>query len=121
MTTPLWETDHPYYCTEGNYYQNGLHETFDTWADYIAEWGDYDIDMNLIFRWDWFTPDPEFSEPGDPDQLVIHRVLQRKAILRSEAIYITKEDEPAVREYLKPYADRMKEIWHPLAATVEEQ
>lgn len=123
MTTKLWETDHPYYCSEGNYYNNGLHDTHETWADYIAEWAHYDIDMNMIFRWDWYTPDPadyECELEEDPGfqlpqpTITIHRVLQRKAILRSDSITITEADEPAIRAYLEPYAQRMKEIWEPL-------
>ena len=30
----LWEIDHPYYCQEGNFYKNGMHEPFDSWDSF---------------------------------------------------------------------------------------
>jgi hypothetical protein len=53
----LWEVDHPYYCTEGNYYSNGCHSTYDSWADFVEEANGWDLDMNLLFRWDWRKPE----------------------------------------------------------------
>ncbi|WP_406143255.1 hypothetical protein [Streptomyces anulatus] len=132
MTTPatvvpLWETDHPYYCTEGNYYRNGNHLTYDSWADFHAEWGELDPDMNLVFRWDWNTPDPtDYCPPdcaghkdGDCDEapgptLQVFWVLQRKAILRSTECAITEADEPAVRAWLTERAAHMRLLWEPL-------
>jgi hypothetical protein len=54
----LWEVGHPYYCNEGNFYERGMHEVYDSWANFIADWGDTDPDMNLVFRWDWKRADP---------------------------------------------------------------
>lgn len=126
MTTPetvvpLWETDHPYYCTEGNYYRNGNHFTYDSWADFHAEWGELDPDMNLVFRWDWQRADPadyayelEHGEELPPDTLQVFWVLQRKAILRSTECAITEADEPAVRAWLTERAAHMRLLWKPL-------
>lgn len=116
MTTPLWETDHPYYCETGNFYQNGLHESYETWEGYMEQWKRYDVDMNMIFRWDWYTPTEEDIAIGlDRNQTItIHRVLQRKAILRSETVKVTPEDEPAIRAYLQPFAENMRRMWTPL-------
>ena len=130
MSTPLWESDHPYYCHAGNYYVSGMnyhevHNTFESWADFIEEWGNTDPDMNLVFRWDWSVPDPDDYEPGEdlpPEELNIYWVLQRKAILRSTYIEIRREDEPAVREWLAERAKTIAAIWAPfdLAANAAE-
>lgn len=125
MSTPhLWEIDHPYYCTEGNYYASpleGLHEAFESWADFIEAWGDTDPDLNLVFRWDWKRADPDDYEPDDDgvtripeDTLFVYWVLQRKAILRSTECAVTEADEPAVREWLTERAKTITAIWEPL-------
>jgi hypothetical protein len=31
----LWEMDHPYYCSEGNYFNNECHAEFATWSDFL--------------------------------------------------------------------------------------
>ena len=49
----LWEVDHPFYCNEGNYYADGCGSECASWADFIASMGDADLDMNLLFRFDW--------------------------------------------------------------------
>lgn len=115
----LWEIDHPYYCQEGNYFKNGQHLTYDSWAAFQEEWGSLDDDLNLVFRWDWKRDDPaDFDEEDDeqpgPDRLYVYWVLQRKAILRSTECTVTEADEPAVREWLARKAARLRLIWAPL-------
>ena len=118
----LWEIDHPYYCTEGNYYarpDQGLHTRYDSWAEFIADWGNTDPDMNLVFRWDWNRSDPQDYEPyGEEvpaDTLQVFWVLQRKAILRSTECIVTEADEPAVRAWLADRAKTVAAIWEPIA------
>jgi hypothetical protein len=124
MSTPhLWEIDHPYYCTEGNYYVSGLrrdevHSSYGSWAEFHEEWGGNDHDMNLVFRWDWKRADPDDYEDGEelpPDTLAVYWVLQRKAILRSTECVVTEADEPAVRAWLADRAKTVAAIWQPLA------
>ena len=47
-TKHLWEYDHPYYCSEGNYYSNDCHHTFCSWEDFDAEWGDSDLALAAL-------------------------------------------------------------------------
>ncbi|MEU1761143.1 hypothetical protein [Micromonospora sp. NPDC005652] len=118
--TRLWETSHPYYCNEGNYYarpDEGLHEEYDSWAEFYEAWGYSDEDMNLVFRWDWQVPDPNDYEPGEQipsERLAVFWVLQRKAILRSTECVVTRDDEPAIREWLTKRAKTVAAIWAPL-------
>ena len=49
----LWEVEHDYYCNDGNYFSNDCGMEFNTWSDFLSEFGDSDFDMNLLFRWDW--------------------------------------------------------------------
>lgn len=118
LTTPhLWEIDHPYYCTEGNYYERGMHEVYDSWASFYEDWGTNDPDLNLVFRWDWQRSDPSDYEDGEnlpPDTLKVFWVLQRKAILRSTECTVTEADEPAVRAWLADRAGTIRAIWEPI-------
>lgn len=119
----LWEYDHPYYCSEGNYYVGGLnygdvHTDYESWQDFIEDWGGTDADMNLVFRWDWNQADPDDYADGEElpgDKLQVFWVLQRKAILRSTECTVTAEDEPAVREWLTGRAKTITAIWEPIA------
>lgn len=124
----LWEIDHPYYCNEGSYYASGsslhdVHQTHDSWADFLAEWEHADLDMNLIFRWDWDRANPEdyryeldenpaFEIPGDT--LKIFYFMQRKARNLSVYVSVTEADDPAVREWLTVRAEHMRTLWEPL-------
>jgi hypothetical protein len=127
-TPRLWEIHHPYYCNEGNYYASGssiydVHSEYDSWHDFIADWGDTDPDLNLVFRWDWNRADPDDYDDGEelpPDRLLVFWVLQRKAILRSTECIVTEADEPAVREWLAERAKTIAAIWEPIALVYRE-
>jgi hypothetical protein len=119
----LWDVDHPYYGTEGNWFaapasQDPCHYTFDSWADFKTD-GIYDADrdMNLVYRWDWVKADPEdlvtiIDLPGDVLQLFI--MGQRKAKAWSTFVGVSEADEPEVREWLAVCAKTMAAMWAPL-------
>lgn len=120
--THLWEVDHPYYCEAGNFYQRDMHNEFSSWDEFkTTTLFDGDRDMNLLVRWDWhrWTNDPDpFLRRDVPDELTLHFVLQRKAILCSVGITVTEADEPAVREWLEKCARTTAAIWEPIALGV---
>lgn len=120
MTAPhLWEYHHPYFCEDGNRYANDHHERYDSWHQFALTtlWHSGDRDMNLLFRWDWFSwrrhPEPDLRS-DEPDQLCLHFVQQRRADLFSCTIKVTDEDEANVRKFLADCAAKMRELWEPL-------
>lgn len=116
----LWEIDHPYHCREGNYYKNGHHHTYASWAEFHEEWGNVDKDLNLVFRWDWKRYDPKYleeDEEPEPDTLFVFWVLQGKAVLCSTECIVTEEDEPAVRAWLAKRGQHLAAIWEPFNLT----
>lgn len=123
----LRESDHPYYCTEGNYFVPGtrwgeVHAEYDSWTEFYEEWGSSDEDMNLVFRWDWKRPNPDDYDEGEelpPETLNVYWVLQRKAILRSTVCVVTAADEPAVRAWLAERAKTIAAIWAPINLSAE--
>lgn len=112
-TKHLWEYDHPYYCNEGNYYSNECHHTFCSWEDFYVGWGDSDMDMNLVFRWDW-TIDEETGEHS----LFVGFMGQRKGRYQSCRVTVVPEDEDTVRAWLTVRAKHMVAVWAPLLGEV---
>ncbi len=126
--TPLWEAKHAYYCNEGNYFASGgdrVSAKYQTWADFVAEEGDSDMDYNLLFRWDWSerndSDEPTFN--GDVyyrnGRLLLFWMGQRKGLYRWSEVSVCRADEPAVRAWLQPRFDYLMALWSPLAARQE--
>jgi len=119
----LWEVKHPYYMNEGNYFQNGEHHVHDTWASFVAEFGDSDLDYNWFVRWDWLEGEDygagEFT--GDVyyrnGRFKLQMIGQRKSYLCSFEAAVCRADEPAIIEFLKPRWNYMRAMWEPLAAS----
>lgn len=108
----LYEANHPYYCSEGNYYNNDCHTTWETWDDFIEVWGGVDKDYNLIWRWDWHEGEDYELKEGECI-LRVHMVLQRKASLISHDISVRRDEEFVIREFLESYWEIMKKMWSP--------
>jgi len=119
-TRRLWEFGHPYYCANGNFFNAGQHELYESWREFAETGGCVlgDRDQSLLVRWDWHSwrrhPDPDLR--GDsPDELHLFFILQRKALWRSVSITVTDEDEAAVRQFLEECGKTMAAIWEPVA------
>lgn len=108
-TPHLWEVEHDYYCTEGDYHQRGMFAEYRTWGDFIASEGDNDLDMNLLLRWDWNKP-----EAGVMGSLELYFCLQRKAAQRSVHIPVHPDEEPLVLAYLQERFEHLLKLWQPL-------
>lgn len=125
---PLWEIDHPYYCSESNYFSNDCNVRYGSWQAFHESEGGNDFDMNLVFRWDW-EPNDYVSDPtaeklreyadrfGDKDHAWTLKVFwmgQRKGIFRCTEVQVCKADEPAIRAWLTKRAEHMRKLWEPL-------
>ncbi len=123
----LWEVDHPYYCNEGNYFARGSECSchYQRWQDFVSEQGDGDMDMNLVFRFDWTPPwkDGDSKQPIEwqADEYYRDSVLklfyigQRKGLYRWVTVDVCRADEPSVREWLQVRWDHMRALWEPLS------
>lgn len=108
----LWDYEHDYYCNLNNYYSNDCLQEYTSWQSFTREYGNVDMDYNLLFRWDWekATPDNELNH----DQLQLYFMQQRKGRFVSCIVLIRDEDEPAVREYLTKYKAHLDKLWMPI-------
>ena len=124
MSKHLWEIDHPYYCSDSNYYAPGDDQPEDryrSWAEFIAEYHDADFDMDLVFRWDWHEGEDHDLQPFNGDvnyrngELVIRWMVQRKGLYRWTVVEVCRADEPAVIAFLKPRWEHMRLLWEGIA------
>ena len=117
----LWEIDHPYYMSEGNYFSNDCHTEYKTWAEFIDEFGDSDMDYNWFVRWDWLEGEDNGAGEFKGDVYYRNGILklqligQRKAYLGSHEVSVCRADEPRVREFLAKYWTYMQEMWEPFS------
>ena len=116
----LWEVEHPYYCNEGNYFNNNCGTHFKNLSEFLAEWGDADPDYNLLFRWDWdeTNEDGDFTFNGDRNYrngvLKCFWMGQSKGLYTFCTVEVCRSDEPAVTEFLKPRLAHLLCLWAPL-------
>ena len=122
MDKHLWEVKHSYYCNEGNYYSSDCGGYYKSFAEFLAEFGDSDMDYNLLFRWDWSEEDIQFN--GDPNyrngKLKVFWMGQHKGLYRFDIVEVCRADEPAVIEFLKPRFAYLMELWAPMTLPPED-
>lgn len=109
--------DHPYYCSESNYYSNDAGAAWETMTDFLAEFDSADVDMNLVFRWDIRQRDE-----GNPGRYYaeVFMMHQRKGIFSPHHVKHINEDEAVrFRAFLEKHWAVMRAMWAPLSANVE--
>ena len=121
----LWEADHSYYCSETNFFlsANRADETvssYRSWEEFLADSLDDDMDMNLLFRWDWLEGEENDLPPFNGDshfrngKLLLFTMCQRIGYHRCEKVDVCRADEPAVIEFLRPRLAHLMSLWSPL-------
>jgi len=107
--------DHPYYCHSTNYTNNDARMDFDTMSDFLEEFGDADVDMNLVFRFDVIEKTDEDDEPLGLFKAEVFIMQQRKGNFVPCVIKSIMGDEvgPFVL-YLEKHHQRLMEMWAPL-------
>jgi len=111
----LWEIEHPYYCNEGNCFapsHNQPTTSYESWADFVEDEGASDLDMNLVFRWDWRKADPnEEAWCNKTDVLLLFFMGQRKGLYRWVEITVQDSDEQAIRDWLSIRWEHLRRLW----------
>lgn len=119
----LKETNHSYYCSEGNYFKRDASPaTFETWRDFAEEWNisKHDDDYNHIFRFDILKKENE-----DKFELYLFFIKQRKGIFMAVIInQITESDMPKIEQFLRERWEYLKAQWEEFSspkATLNDQ
>ena len=120
----LWEIDHPYYCNEGNYYaRESVGSEYKRWQDFLEENKDVDLDLNLIFRFDWVEEEDSYT--GDDNYrngiLKIFWMGQRKGLYRYSRVEVCRADELSIIQFLKPRWEHLRLLWEPISTSEVQQ
>ena len=109
--------DHPYYCSDSNYYSNEAGASWETMTDFLAEFEGADIDMNLVFRWDIRQRDEDNPGRYYAEVFMMH---QRKGIFSPHHIkHINEGEAVRFRAYLEKHWNVMRALWEPLTANTK--
>lgn len=109
---------HDYYCSEMNFYSNEPSGEFENFEEFLEEFADADVDMNLVFRWDV----REYNESGREDEelfkdgyyMEIFMMLQRKGIYKPIFIKeVSDKDASNIKKYLKKHHEKLMSLWKP--------
>lgn len=101
----LKETNHSYYCQEGNYYENSKsyeHMSWESFKSYMMIGEFHDHDYNHVFRFDIIKVNPKKHKTHGKYVLRLFYILQRKAKNLSHSIYnINENDMDEINLFLK--------------------
>ena len=112
MTLEQLAIDHPYYCSDNNYYSNDCFFEHDEWAEFFTEMGDIDKDYNLLFRWDI---KPKEDVTGYYMQLFFMQQRQGRFVIH-QISNIQENNIPQIMEYLTGYYELLQRIWEPISS-----
>lgn len=114
----LWEVKHPYYCSESNFYSREPYTRWGTWPEFRAAYEDADMDMNMVFRFDWHENEAHADVYYRNGNLQMFFMSQRKGIFACHEISVCRADEASVIEFLRPRWEYMKALWQPLSEPI---
>lgn len=108
--------NHPYLCSDSNYYSNEAGAEWETMTDFLAKFENADEDMNLVFRWDIRQRDEDNPGRYYAEVFMMH---QRKGIFSPHYIRHINEDEAIrFRAYLEKHWKVLRAMWEPLSSDV---
>lgn len=106
----LEESKHSYYCEcwEGS----GV-SCYNSWKDFVED-GEYDMDYNLLFR---FDIKPEYDEDGEETGdflLELHHALQRHGTSQWHVVIhnIQEEDLKEIEQFLRKAKEHLFSMWN---------
>lgn len=113
----LKPTEHSFFFCETNYYagyqDNFGRQNFETWKDFCEAWGDYDLDLNFLVRYDILNECDEYGDEIDDEfELWLLFIGQRKGKYIPVIIHnIEEADMEGINETLSRHWKYMKEMW----------
>lgn len=110
--------DHIYYASQLNYFSND-HGTYETMTDFINDFKDEDINMNLIYRWDVYAKrdgdEDDESKPIIGYRAQVTIIHQRRGIYNPCQIKNFEQSEvDAFICLIKRHKERLLLLWNPI-------
>lgn len=113
MTLKELSVDHPYYCSESNFYSNECTFQYENWDGFWQEMGDADPHMNLLFRWDIH----EHEDAPGTYRMDLFFMHQRKGrFICNQIASIQETDVPAIVNYLTDSYQHLQKLWEPVSS-----
>ena len=104
-------TDHDYYC---EVWESNRTSEYDSWENFKIEEGlNYDLDYNLLFRYDIVHGIDEDGEKNDEMVLQLHHALQRHGYEMWHAVIhnIKDEDFDEINQFLEKAWKHLSNQW----------
>jgi hypothetical protein len=102
--------DHDYYASDSNYYSKDAHLNYSSWKYFYYEFGDADVDLNLVYRWDVHKTDQGSY------WMEVFIIGQRKGkYIPVHIESVSEDDVPQIIEYLTKHWLKLNSIWLPLS------
>ena len=103
---------HDYYCSESSYYDLGFKTNYETFADFYAEMGTVDQDLNLVFRFD-IDAKENVEDEYSMEIFMVHQRKGRFVPFWIEKVYET--DFELIKEYLEIRYKKIESLWSPFS------
>lgn len=89
------------------YYGSGTHEEeYETFKNFFNEMNEYDVDLNLCYRFDILK-----NEDDENYRIDLFTILQRKGRCTAHYVKVFKEaDIPLLKKYLEPHQKVCKQL-----------
>lgn len=107
------KTDHSYHCSGSNFYSNKARESFTTVTEFLDEYEDADVDMNLCFRFDIHEREDDDIEDYGKLYVELFLIKQRKGIFSPIMCHSYNPDieSERLKQYLEKHYLMMKSLW----------
>lgn len=100
---------HPYQCATSSYAETDATFYYDNIGDFLAKFGNYDLDYSLVFRFD--------VHPNKKDgEYHANIFMMQQQIGRFQCAIIqklTEDDSEKLVNWLRPRFEYMKSLWTP--------
>jgi len=108
--------DHPYYASDSNFYSNEASTRWETMTEFLDEFECCDIDMNLIYRWDFHNrSDDEDGSKVGRYYAEIFIIKQRKGIYAPQHInHVNEKEAERFVKFAAKHWQRLQEMWKPI-------
>jgi hypothetical protein len=111
MTLNDLQAEHPFYCSDKNYFDNSVTETYETSIEFLKEYEHKDPDIYLCIRFD-----VKDSEDHSGKCAYVFILNQRKGLFIPIIINSIKETEVAkFSKYLKSHWKKQVDNWMPFS------
>ena len=108
--------EHPYYCSDSNYYSNEAGLSYIDWESFIDDWENADVEYNHVFRFDVHEKREEDTSTLLGYRAEIFVMLQRKGkfvpILIDE---VKPENFDSMKSFLEKHYNEVVKMWAPFS------